>query len=119
MLKSHAGFRTAEQEAEDMDEDEGEDQGGWRVKPPGFGRGLDLKEKEKEEAADDWVIEAFLGRGRGEGVRKAMGGKDEGGNKVSCYFGIGFFCLYRTNIGCIDQDQDSGRVTTRSEARYA
>lgn len=72
------------------EEEEEEEVVGWRMRAPGLKRGLvfDKKgkgraegedgeedgEEEDEEEEDDWVIEAFLGRGKGDEVRRL---KDE------------------------------------------
>ncbi|CED82946.1 antiviral helicase [Phaffia rhodozyma] len=87
-ISSQLSLRTAEQEALDAEqnvlvEEEEESQGGWRVKPPGFARGLNLEKMftaEGAEETDDWVIEAFLGRGPGEGIRKAKVGDGDDAN---------------------------------------
>lgn len=65
-----------------MLEEEEVEVAGWRVKAPGLSRGLVFKGKgvnrgegegddeDGEGEEDDWVIEAFLGRGKGDQVRR-------------------------------------------------
>jgi hypothetical protein len=61
-----------------LEEEEGEEQVGWRTRAPGLSRGLAFDDASAMEGEGDWVIEAFLGRGKGDEVRKPQETLDAG-----------------------------------------
>ena len=68
----------------DLDEDDDDEEVvGWRGKAPGLRRGLVFEDKDEGEEDDDWVIEAFLGRGKGDEVRRLK--EELEGNQVRLF----------------------------------
>lgn len=55
---------------EDEQSDTEDDLGGWRTRAPGLRRGLRFPDAVDGGKEEDWVIEAFLGRGQGEQVHR-------------------------------------------------